>query len=119
MSPTNSHTLNRWLLTLVLIVNAGLAGFLIYQRADSAGFTRCTAEWQTDFVEAYRARADASADTQDALDDLLTAVERGDRDGFRTELEQYQQLRHQQNTTRKAKPLPPLPERVCGEAAPR
>lgn len=116
MSPTRNHTLNRWLLTVVLVVNAVLGGVLIYQRAESADFTRCTAEWQTDFAGAYKARSDAAAATQEALDELLDAVAEQDREAFRRELADYQQVRRNYTATRKAKPLPALPERVCGES---
>lgn len=115
--PTRNHTLNRWILTGVLLVNAVIGGTLIYQRAVSSDFTRCTAEWQTDFLAVYRARSDAAADTQEALDELLEQVKSGDQTGFQRELGQYQKLRARQIAKREAKPLPPLPERVCGEPA--
>lgn len=117
MSPTRNHTLNRWLLLMVLLVNAIVGGALIYQRAVSAEFTSCTATWQTDFATVYKARSDAAADTQTALDELLAAVRSGDQTGFQTELRQYQKLRRDQVAERKANPLPPLPEKVCGEPA--
>lgn len=117
MSPTQNHVLNRWLLILVLVVNASLAAFLIYQRADSEGFTRCTSQWQTDFVKAYSSRSNAAADTQESLDALLDAVASSDRDKFAKALADYQDLRRDQIATRKAKPLPALPETVCGQEA--
>lgn len=118
MSPTKNHNLNRWLLLMVLLVNAVVGAALIYQRAVAEEFTRCTATWQTDFATVYKARSDAAADTQDALDDLLDQVKAGDQTGFQRELTQYQKLRDAQVAERKANPLPPLPERVCGEDAP-
>lgn len=117
MSPTRNHTLNRWLLLVVLVVNGVLGAVLIYQRAVSEDFTSCTATWQSDFAEAYTARSDAAADTQEALDELLAAVESGSRSEFRRELGEYQNLRDTQVAARTANPLPPLPERVCGEPA--
>lgn len=115
MSPTRNHNLNRWLLLMVLLVNAIVGGALIYQRAVSAEFTSCTAQWQSDFATVYRARSDAVASTQGALDELLEEVRAGDQTGFQRELRQYQKLRAAQVAERKANPLPPLPERVCGE----
>ncbi|MCF6376892.1 hypothetical protein L2K70_04690 [Nocardioides KLBMP 9356] len=117
MSPTRNHTLNRWILTGVLAINAVLGGVLIVQRAQSADFTSCTSTWQTDFATVYRARSDAAADTQEALDQLLEEVRAGDQTGFQRELRQYQRLRAQQVAERKANPLPALPEQVCGEPA--
>lgn len=115
VSPTRNHAINRWLLTFVLVVNAGLAAFLIYQRADSANFTRCTSDWQSDFATVYKARSDAAADSQSALDDILAAVATESRDDFRASLNKYQQLRRDQIAERKANPLPELPEQVCGQ----
>lgn len=114
MSPTRNHTLNRWLLTFVLVVNAGLAAFLIYQRAESEDFTHCTSEWQGEFAQAYSARSNSAADTQNALDHLLDAVAASDRDRFRAALDNYQKLRRDQVADRKANPLPELPEQACG-----
>lgn len=114
VSPTRNHTLNRWLLTIVLIVNAALAVMLIWQRADSAEFDRCTADWQSDFATVYKNRSDSAADSQKALDTLLDAVEKSDRDEFQAALENYQKLRRTQIADRKANPLPELPETACG-----
>lgn len=114
MSPTRSHALNRWLLIIVLVVNGVVGSFLIYQRAESAEFTRCTAEWQGDFQSAYTARADANAASQEALDGILGAVYASDEEAFQKALGQYRELRADQVATRKAKPLPELPETVCG-----
>lgn len=115
--PTRSHTLNRWLLVIVLAINSLLAGFLIVQRAHTAEFTSCTAEWQSDFLAAYEVRSDAASDVQHALDALLDAVDDEDRARFAEALSSYQELRRNQIATRRATPLPPLPERVCGEVA--
>ncbi|MDR7253697.1 hypothetical protein J2X46_002687 [Nocardioides sp. BE266] len=116
MSPTRNHTLNRWLLTIAIVANGATAGFLIYQRAESAEFTRCTAEWQGDFAQVYAARSNAVASSQEALDRLLNAVSKSDREEFRAALENYQTLRRDQIAERKANPLPELPETACGDS---
>lgn len=116
MSPTRSHALNRWLLTIAIVANGVTAGFLIYQRAESAEFTRCTAEWQTDFYNAYQPRSQSVADTLLALDDVVSSVAKQDREEFSKALNKYQRLRRQQIADRKANPLPELPEDACGGA---
>lgn len=117
MSPTRNHTLNRWLLTVAIVANGVTAGFLIYQRAESAEFTRCTAEWQTDFYEAYQPRSQAVANTLGALDDVVSSVAKRDRTEFDEALTNYQKLRRQQIADRKANPLPELPETACNGGA--
>lgn len=114
MSPTRNHTLNRWLLTIAIVANGVTAGFLIYQRAESAEFTRCTAEWQTDFYEAYQPRSQAVANTLGALDVVVSSVAKRDQTEFDAALTNYQELRQQQIADRKANPLPELPETACG-----
>lgn len=114
MSPTRNHTLNRWLLTIAIVANGVTAGFLIYQRAESAEFTRCTAEWQTDFYEAYQPRSQAVANTLGALDVVVASVAKRDQTEFDAALTNYQELRQQQIADRKANPLPELPETACG-----
>lgn len=117
VSPTKNHTLNRWLIVVALTVNAITATFLIYQRADSAEFTRCTAQWQSDFYEAYEPRSDAIADTLAGLDGVVASVAKRDQSEFDAALEKYQEIRRQQVADRKANPLPELPEKACGEAS--
>lgn len=119
MSPTRNHTVNRWLLTLVLVVNAGIGGFLIYQRAASEQFTRCTSQWQSDFYAAYVPRSQAFADTLSALDDVVSSTADRDQQKFNRALEHYQDVRRAQVADRKANPLPELPEKSCGEVNPR
>lgn len=114
MSPTRNHTLNRWLLTVAIVANGVTAGFLIYQRAESAEFTRCTAEWQTDFYQAYQPRSQSVANTLVALDGVMASVAKRDQTEFDAALENYQKLRRQQIADRKANPLPELPETACG-----
>ena len=113
--PTHNHTVNRWLLTLVLVINAALGGFLIYQRAVSQEFTRCTSEWQSDFYAAYRPRSQAFADTLEALDAVVSSVAKQDQTEFDKALGNYQRIRRQQVAERKATPLPELPTEVCGK----
>jgi hypothetical protein len=113
--PTRNHTVNRWLLTFVLVVNGAIGGFLIYQRAQAEEFTRCTAEWQSDFYDAYRPRSQAIADTLVALDGVVSSVAKQDRTEFDRALDEYQRIRRQQVAERKATPLPELPENACGE----
>lgn len=115
VSPTRNHTLNRWLLTIAIIANGATAGFLIYQRAESADFTRCTAEWQSDFYGAYQPRSQAVADTLAALDDVVSSVAKRDQTEFDKALTRYQRIRRQQVADRKANPLPELPESACGD----
>lgn len=113
--PTHNHTVNRWLLTLVLVVNGAVGAFLIYQRAESAEFTRCTAEWQGDFYSAYQPRSQAVADTLEALDAVVASVAKRDQTEFDRALREYQQIRRDQVADRKANPLPELPADACGE----
>lgn len=113
--PTRNHTVNRWLLTLVLVVNATIGGVLIYQRAVAEEFTRCTSEWQSDFYAAYVPRSRAFADTLEALDDVVSSTADRDQEQFDKALRHYQDVRRQQVADRKATPLPELPENACGE----
>lgn len=115
--PTHNHTVNRWLLTLVLVVNSALGGFLIYQRAVAEEFTRCTSEWQSDFYDAYVPRSQAFADTLEALDGVVSSVAKRDQTEFDKALSNYQEIRRDQVADRKATPLPELPATACGEGA--
>lgn len=115
--PTHNHTVNRWLLTFVLAVNAVLGGFLIYQRAAAEEFTRCTSEWQGDFYDAYVPRSQAFADTLKALDGVVSSVAKQDQTEFDKALADYQRVRSEQVAERKSAPLPELPTDVCGAGA--
>lgn len=88
---------------------------LAEQRQRSAEFTRCTAEWQADFLTAYEARAMASIDVSDAMDAIVKAVARQDSAAFNKAVRHYLAVRDRQDKERARHPLPPLPSVRCGE----
>lgn len=103
-----------WLLVITMTCNLVVGGLLIWQRADSAEFTKCTATWQNDFFTAYSARTGAVAEKDKALDDLIIAVASEDRREFAQALAGYEKVRETQIAERKANPYPPLPRQACG-----
>lgn len=103
---------------LMIVLAAGL-----WQQRETASdaehrsdqFTSCTAQWQADFLNAYRARSDASYVVNQALDKLIRAVASRDEHAFRKALHHYVTVRDRQNEQRANHPLPPLPAVRCGQ----
>lgn len=85
------------------------------QRQSSADFSHCTAEWQDDFVQAYKARSSASIVVSRAMDRVVRAVSDQDPDAFDAAVTHYLAVRDRQNEERAKNPLPPLPSKRCGE----
>lgn len=112
--PARGDSWRTWLLVIALIANGGTAAVLIQARADTADFTRCTAQWQEDFFTAYSARTDANAETQDAIDRIVEAVNSPRQAGISAAVDNYVEVRKEQLAKRAANPLPPLPEEACG-----
>jgi hypothetical protein len=55
-------------------------------------------------------------DVSKAMDAVVRAVYKQDRDAFAKAVRAYVRTRDQQDADRETHPLPPLPERVCGNA---
>lgn len=117
-------------LSFLLIVNAATAALLILTRARTEAYATCAAQWQQQFSVAYverdnanQARLASAATVSDAMDNIVTAIAKDDREGFNAAITNYLQVRERQNEVRakqdeeRAKnPLPPLPETLCGES---
>lgn len=117
MSPSNTGW-KRGLPVVALVVTVALnvvvGLLLILTRESTARYTECSADWQQQFGTAYRARLDASIDVGTAMDGVLMAVDSNDPSSFNTAVDRYVALRQAQDRERRANPLPPLPETLCG-----
>lgn len=102
-------------LVLTLVLNTVVGVLLITTRQSTAAYSRCTAEWQQQFGEAYRARVAASSAVDNAMDGVVRAVAAEDSEAFKLAVQKYVGLRDEQAETRKKNPLPPLPEVLCGD----
>lgn len=88
---------------------------LMVTRNTTEAYSKCTATWQQRFGEAYTARADASIEVTEAMDGVILAVQSNDKKEFDRAVNAYLDVRAKQIDERKANPLPPLPEVLCGE----
>lgn len=81
----------------------------------------CQTAYSNGFADAIDARSEASADAQNALDDLLSSVASitptpDGRDQFRDALTEYLAKRADAKRAQKEHPYPPAPRDVCKEA---
>lgn len=102
-------------LAVAVLMQVTVGVLLILTRNTSANYAECTGRWQQSFSEGYQARLSDSIPVQNALDDLIRAVAAQDRETFKAALARYVKLRDAQERGRKANPLPPLPETLCGK----
>lgn len=114
----------------LLIVNGATASLLILTRARTEAYATCAAKWQQQFSVAYierdnanQARLQSAATVSDAMDQIVLAISKDDREGFEAAIRNYLQVRARQNEVRQKQdeeraknPLPPLPETLCGES---
>lgn len=116
-----------WLLIGTMAATFAVGVLMVIQRAtiseagrDALAYQRCQAKYSTQFQEAYKARADASIATTEAMDLVIKAVNRaldsGDGAALAAAVQNYLDVRRAQTIERRANPLPPLPEQVCGPA---
>lgn len=112
-----AHRMFTVLLVVSLAFNSAVGILLIVTRQSSEKYARCTAEWQQEFASAYQARLAASVDVDTALDAVIRAVYKQDRDAFAKSVRAYVRTRDQQESDRADNPLPQLPERVCGNVS--
>ena len=110
------------LLAIAVVANFLVGLLLIQTRAANqdtadklAAYTVCTNEWQQQFATAYRVRLAASRDVSEALDAIMIAVDKKDPEKFKAALNRYLTVRETQEVQRKKNPLPPLPDRLCGQ----
>lgn len=102
-------------LALTLVLNTIVGVLLMTTRQSTERYSRCTAEWQQEFAAAYQARLAASVAVDEQLDAVIRAVYAQDREAFAKAVRAYVRQRDEQATERERNPLPPLPERVCGD----
>lgn len=110
-----AHRLFSVAFVISLLFNSIVGVLLIITRQSSEQYARCTADWQQEFAAAYQARLAASMDVDTALDAVIRAVNAKDPEAFKKAVRTYVQMRDQQENDRADNPLPPLPERVCGD----
>lgn len=103
-----------WVLVGVLAANVFLGALLQITRIQQGDFTQCSAEYNQQFSEAYKARLQASTEATEALDRLVLAVNSKDREKFHAALANYVTLRTKAKATAQANPYPPLPDQFCG-----
>lgn len=102
------------LLVVALASNVLVGVLLQVSRIQQGDFTRCSADYDQQFSQAYRARLAASTEATEALDRLVMAVDSRDDAEFQNALDNYVKLRTKAKATAQANPYPPLPESVCG-----
>lgn len=88
---------------------------LIIGKNATESYSRCTAEWQQQFGEAYVARVTASTEVSEAMDDIVQSVADDDKAAFDAAVQHYVKVREDQKQKQAENPLPPLPEALCGE----
>lgn len=102
-------------LVLTLALNSVVGVLLMTTRQSTERYSHCTADWQQEFAAAYQARLAASVAVDKELDRVIRAVYAQDRAAFSRAVQAYIRTRDQQGEERVKNPLPPLPERVCGQ----
>lgn len=124
----NPRVVALWALIVGVAVNSVLGLLLIQQRAVTqentdrtrqlagqlVNLTTCLATYQRDFTDVYTARAAAAGDASRALDRLVFAVDAGDPDRFERALDNYVDVRGEQDAERADNPLPEPPTELCG-----
>lgn len=106
------------LVALVFALSANVAVIVTaaVTRHSVSIYQQCEAQYQQDFASGYRARYRISVSVARAMDAVVQAVSDKDPKEFEAAVSHYISLRHQQNVTRVAHPLPQLPAQVCGPA---
>lgn len=131
--PNSARTIRRlrllsWLFVIMLLLNAIVGVQLVLTRSAVnhtaqavASYQRCQAAYQQAFIAAYKPRTDANADTQKALDQVISVVTQrlrgqGEAGSIEKALENYRKVRRDQRNEQAKHPVPPLPTTVCGPA---
>lgn len=81
-------------------------------------FVGCYTDYQSQFVEGYSRRVDATAPVSDAIEDAFRLI-RADRDvedDFNRVMTDYLESRREQREAQRENPIPPIPDAVCGDA---
>lgn len=100
-------------LAVLLLLVEGL--LLILTRHETAQYTRCTAQWQQQFSDSYKARVDSASEVSTAMDRVIKAVYSSDPDAFKAAIQNYVNVRARQDAAREKNPLPAPPDEVCGK----
>ncbi len=111
----NSQTALGWSLLIASIAMLAVGVLLITTKNTTESYSKCTAEWQQQFGEAYTARVDAAREVSDAMDAIVLSVSGSDRTAFHKAVADYLYVRDRQKADQAENPLPPLPEVLCGE----
>lgn len=113
-------TTNAVLGTVIVVLGVFTAVQSYVQGEATARLADCQTAYSNGFADALDARSEATAEAQDALDELLTTVAgitptpQG-QDTFRDALKDYLDKRAKAKETQAENPYPPAPRDVCKE----
>lgn len=105
-------------LTLVAIISLVFSWRASAQERKSndqlKAYVQCQADWTGFLLGAITESRSASAETSQALDDLINSIASSQSaQQTRAALARYQSARAQQSNSQKKNPLPPPPEQIC------
>lgn len=113
---TSTHVLGA--VVVVLGVFTAVQGYV--QGEATARLTECQTAYANGFADALEARSEASADAQDAVDELWSTVAAimqspQGREEFAAALDKYQKRRADARKAQEEHPFPPAPRDMCKE----
>jgi len=118
--PSYEHVIG----AVVVLLGIFTAANGIHQTSETRRFADCTRAYSDGFADALDARSAASAQAQEALDDLMATVgqltsvgEAGTpqaQEQFRTALSDYLTKRTEAKKKQRENPFPEAPRKVCG-----
>ncbi|WP_076260893.1 hypothetical protein [Intrasporangium flavum] len=103
-----------WLVILAMAASGVSSLQLVRAGNDLDKLGSCVADYNQRFAEAYKARLDASAQVNEALDRIVVTVYSADREGFRKAVANYVTNRQKVKNAQATNPYPPLPTTYCG-----
>jgi hypothetical protein len=111
----NNLTALGWSLIIASAAMLAVGVMLIVTKNATESYSKCTAQWQQQFGEAYTARVTAANEVSEAIDGIVQGIADQDRAMYDSAIVQYVEVRAAQKKKQAENPLPPLPEVLCGE----
>lgn len=99
----------------VVLVQFTVGVLLILTYTSTSRYTECSATWQEQFGRSYAARSQAATEVSAAIDRVVVAVDAQNRAETRTALDNYLEVRQDQDRARRLAPLPEPPDVLCGK----
>lgn len=118
LNPRKWFTRRRLLVAMggfVVLTQFTVGVLLILTYTTTSRYTECSATWQEQFGRSYAARSEAATEVGVAIDRVVIAVDAGNRAEARNALDNYLDVRAEQDAARRRAPLPEPPDVLCGQ----